>query len=187
MSMRSLISRAANFAAYHHDGQIRKHVGENYINHPMRVAETVEATNLDEEVVAAAWLHDVVEDCGVNNNTITELFGGRVSRLVYAMTDEPAVPGGPNRARRKEITRQRFLMLQGQDAIDAHTIKVADCLDNAPSIREYDPEFWKVFKEEVSQLAGVLCLAPPYLLDRLCDELEIKRLDHSRQTVWKLT
>lgn len=177
------ISAGRTYAVEWHGGQKRKYTGEPYWRHCEEVASLVEPY-LDPEPVAAAWLHDSIEDCGKSPEDVESIFGPRVRRLVVALTDVPYIKGGPNRAARKEMTRMRLLCLNGQDSIDAHTIKAADCLSNAPSIRDHDPDFWRVFRREVADLARVLTLAHPILLDRLCDELGVERLDHSRQTVW---
>ncbi len=176
---------AAAFAELEHEGQQRKYGEESYVCHCLRVAALVAGTGLDDEVVASAWLHDVVEDCDVTHDDISDQFGPRVARLVALMTDEPTVEG-TNRPARKEITRNRFLLAQGQDAIDVHTLKVADCLDNAASIKAYDLDFWKVFRSEVTQLVNVLALGAPVLKDALCYVLEVPRIDHSRQSVWRI-
>lgn len=183
--MKRYLSEAARlFAMEAHKGQRRKYTGEQYIMHCGEVASRVRAAGLSEEAIAAAWLHDVVEDCGIELSEVEQEFGEYVGRLVALMTDIPYMEGGPNRAERKAMTRQRFLMAEGQLAIDSHTIKLADCLSNAPSIKDYDRNFWIVFRREVGELINVLTLGEPSLMDELCDVLSIPRLDHSRQTVW---
>lgn len=179
-----IIKQAAKFAAAAHHGQNTKLGRRTYIEHPAAVAKIVAGTGLDSEVVAAAWLHDVIEDCGVTDSDVTFHFGARVARLVVAMTDIPWVKGGPNRAARKAATKSRFLMLQGQDSIDAHTLKAADCLHNAGSIKEHDPSFWVAFSREVESLAQVLVLAHPGTLDALADILEVPHRSHKGQRVW---
>jgi guanosine-3',5'-bis(diphosphate) 3'-pyrophosphohydrolase len=162
------VSRAAaEFAAASHDGQRRKYSDEPYIRHPARVADRVAGTGVDPEVVAAAWLHDVVEDCDVAVAELAARFGERVARLVEHLSEPPKWPGGPSRAERKAAYRRRLLVLQGRDAIDVHTIKAADCLDNIPSIRDNAPGFWKVYGREIVLLSNVLTLASPDLLAEL--------------------
>ncbi len=166
----SLIHEADTFALVAHMGQLRKYSNEPYIEHPRRVSTTVASVGMDEHVQAAALLHDVVEDCGVSLDTITDRFGTKVARLVAIMTDDP-IREGRNRAARKKATRVRFTHLQGQEAIEAHTLKAADLIDNAPSIRDNDPSFWGVFKREVTELQNVLVSAHPDLDDYLSDLL----------------
>jgi GTP diphosphokinase / guanosine-3',5'-bis(diphosphate) 3'-diphosphatase len=80
-----LIEEAYEFAYEAHEGQSRK-TGEPYIVHPIDAAMTVADLNLDGAAIAAALLHDVVEDCGVTNETISERFGADVARLVEGVT-----------------------------------------------------------------------------------------------------
>lgn len=167
----SLAAAAAEFAREAHRGQYRKYADEPYHLHTARVAEAVAGAGLDEAAVAAAWLHDVVEDCGVTLPELEARFGARVARLVDLASEPPAVPGGPNRAARKAAYRERLRRLQGQEAVDLHTLKAADCLDNVPGIRDHDPGFWRVYRREVAALAEVLTEAPPAWLAALRREL----------------
>src|SRR3970040_315974 len=80
-----LIEDAYGFAAECHDGQLRKS-GDPYIVHPIDAALTIAGLNLDGAAIAAALLHDVVEDCGVPNQEIVRRFGEDVARLVEGVT-----------------------------------------------------------------------------------------------------
>ena len=80
-----LIEEAYVFAKDAHEGQSRK-TGEPYFVHPIDAAMTVASLNLDGAAIAAALLHDVVEDCGVSNEEIGEKFGTDVARLVEGVT-----------------------------------------------------------------------------------------------------
>jgi GTP pyrophosphokinase len=80
-----LIEDAYEFAHEAHEGQNRK-TGEPYIVHPIDAAMTVADLNLDGAAIAAALLHDVVEDCGVSNEDISQRFGADVARLVEGVT-----------------------------------------------------------------------------------------------------
>lgn len=177
--MNIIIEQAATAASLAHDGQVRKFTNEPYFVHCEAVAMMVMTTGLDQEVVAAAYMHDMIEDCNVRPTWIGEHFGERVMRLDVSMTDMPASPGF-NRAARKKLTRDRFQLLQGQDCIDAHTIKVCDLHHNISSIREFDPNFYKLYREEAIDLLRVLCHADQKIKDRLCDELETPRIQNAR-------
>lgn len=166
-----LVRAAADFAAASHLGQCRKYSQEPYIHHPARVAARVAELGCDAEVIAAAWLHDVVEDCGVTVAQLAARFGDRVARLVHRLSEPPAQAGGA-RVVRKATYRRRLLVLQGRDAIDVHTVKAADCLDNVRSVREHDPGFWRVYGRETRLLCNVLTLAHPDLLDELRETLK---------------
>ena len=80
-----MIEEAYVFAAESHDGQMRKS-GEPYIIHPLDAALTVAELNLDGAAIAAALLHDVVEDCDVKPEEIARRFGDDVARLVEGVT-----------------------------------------------------------------------------------------------------
>ncbi len=80
-----LIEEAYDFAHEAHEGQNRA-TGEPYIVHPINAAMTVADLNLDGTAIAAALLHDVVEDCGVSNEEISKRFGADVARLVEGVT-----------------------------------------------------------------------------------------------------
>ncbi len=80
-----LIARAYAFAERAHKGQARKS-GEPYINHPVAAAEILREWHLDDATVAAALLHDTVEDTGVPLETIRKEFGDEVAFLVDGVT-----------------------------------------------------------------------------------------------------
>ncbi len=80
-----LIEDAYAFATSCHEGQIRNS-GDPYIIHPIDAAFTVAELHLDGAAIAAALLHDVVEDCGVTIEDLTHRFGEDVARLVEGVT-----------------------------------------------------------------------------------------------------
>lgn len=136
------VELAKYFAIAAHDaiGQIRKYTGEPYWVHPQAVAKIVSNAGGDEDMVAAAWLHDAVEDTQVSIDTITSLFGERVSTLVAGLTDVSILEQG-NRAARKKIDR----MHTSEQSPDCKTIKLADLIDNTHSIMEHDRNFARVY------------------------------------------
>jgi guanosine-3',5'-bis(diphosphate) 3'-pyrophosphohydrolase len=84
-----LAREAFEFAAEAHEGQERKGDGSPYINHPISLARLlVEAGHDDEELLAATFLHDVVEDTDTTLEEIDEAFGSGVHDLVAAMTED---------------------------------------------------------------------------------------------------
>src|SRR5256885_14143715 len=82
---RELIVRAFRFAATAHEGQQRRS-GEPFIMHPVGVAKICAELRLDEQTLAAALLHDVVEDTDTELSTVREEFGDEVARLVEGVT-----------------------------------------------------------------------------------------------------
>lgn len=83
---KQLITRAAAFAAEAHKQQKRKASGVPYVNHLLRVAEQAAAHDLSTEAIAAALLHDVVEDTPVTLDELKARFPARVVELVRLLT-----------------------------------------------------------------------------------------------------
>ncbi|MEL4015337.1 HD domain-containing protein [Dryocola clanedunensis] len=151
--MQTLEERARRFASKAHAAseQRRKYTFEPYIVHPAAVVELVRSVTSDEEVLAAAWLHDTVEDTDTTLIDIEERFGPQVAALVAMLTNPEQLPG-TNRASRK---RAHFLHT-AQASPDAQTIKLADIIDNTREILKYDPHFARVYLiEKRLQLAGM--------------------------------
>ena len=94
-----LISKALVFATEAHQGQQRKHNKMPYIVHPLDVFNKLREVGVkDEDVLAAALLHDVVEDCGVGEGLIRNQFGGKVLQYVMECTKTEDNHAGKNRA-----------------------------------------------------------------------------------------
>lgn len=153
--MTGLQSRAYMFALGAHSatGQKRKYTHEPYIIHPVEVAEIVKTVpKHTDEMVAAAYLHDVVEDTEVTIETILGHFGVIVTNYVRLLTNPPAVESGPNRKERKMHDRTR---LAGAPE-EVQTIKLADIIANTESIVRHDPKFAVTYLDEQRQLLEVM-------------------------------
>jgi len=164
----SLEFEARIHASYWHRNQKRKYTGEPYIVHPAEVASIVRTVPHTEEMLAAAWLHDVVEDCGVNRGSINEHFGATVSVLVCRLTDISQLSDG-NRAVRKAMDRQH----SAEGCAEAQTVKLADLISNSRSILAYDPNFAVRYMREKRALLTVMTKGDPTLwaeADRICRE-----------------
>ena len=131
-------------AAHAAIGQKRKYSGDDYIVHPARVASIVMRHGGTDEMVAAAWLHDTVEDTDVTPILITKMFGVDVADIVEGLTDI-SLPDDGNRAKRKSIDR----MHSANASTEAQFVKCADIVDNSWDIAENDLSFAKVYKSEV--------------------------------------
>lgn len=83
----SLLTRAAIFAALAHDGDVRKGSNLPYLVHPMEAAAITAGITDDQAVIAAALLHDTVEDTGASTDMIEHQFGPRVAELVAAESE----------------------------------------------------------------------------------------------------
>jgi len=156
-----MLDDVLKFATAAHGDQKRKYTGDPYINHPIAVAEIVETVPHTKAMIAAALLHDVVEDTHVTLDQIEDRFGSEVSELVGWLTDISRPEDG-NRRTRKALDR-----LHSADApAEAQTIKLADLIHNSISIAEHDPNFWKVYKEEKVELLKVLTKGDKSLMVR---------------------
>ena len=146
-----LVSRSVAFAAEAHASQTRKYTNEPYITHPISVARMVAEEAGTPEMIAAALLHDIVEDTPVTAEQIEMEFGGVVAELVRQLTDVSRPEDG-NRAHRKALDRDHL----SKGSAAAKTIKLADLIDNAGSIQKHDPKFAKVYMAEKKLLLEVL-------------------------------
>lgn len=155
-----LIAEARVFAIAAHSavGQIRKYVGEPYWMHPERVAWAAMERGMSDEAVAAAWLHDTVEDTKVTMPLIHGLFGLKVAEYVGALTEDR--PEGLNRAQRKELACKKL----GAACAEVQDLKLLDGLDNLPSVMKHDPKFAKQYVVEKESLLIVLTKASPDLI-----------------------
>jgi (p)ppGpp synthase/HD superfamily hydrolase len=151
--------KARNFAVEAHASidQVRKYTGEPYHVHVHAVAELVETKTKDEEILAAACLHDVLEDVEPSmpqygRETIRKEFGERVLSLVIELTDIYTKENYPdlNRKKRKQLEAERL----AQVSDDAKLIKRADLFDNNKTIA--GSSFNKVWLEEKAVLDSMI-------------------------------
>ncbi len=131
--MSKLVKTAAQMAARAHATQLRKYDGSMYIIHPMRVAGRVLLLDgTTDEMVAAAWLHDVIEDTTLTADDILAACGLSVLRLVLELTN--AKTEGLNRAERKAVQHRKLVHV----SLEAKIIKCCDRLDNLGDIPDND-------------------------------------------------
>lgn len=156
--MITLTKLAQAFATAAHAGQVRKYTKKPYVEHCLNVSMIIldsmgseGGVKYDQEVVAAALLHDVLEDTLVTHRAITSFFGDKVARIVKELTDI-STKGDGNRAARKAIDRAHL----AKASPEAQTIKYADMLDNLRDIVEHDEDFAKVYVLEMKALLKVL-------------------------------
>lgn len=125
--MDNLESRARLFAIRWHDsiGQVRKYTGEPYWKHPEAVAALVQTVPHTSEMIAAAYMHDVIEDTPCTEAEMREAFGDAVADLVMWLTDA-SKPENGNREARKRIDRAHTAAAPAE----AKTVKLADLIDN---------------------------------------------------------
>jgi len=147
----SLILEAARYATVMHGDQKRKYTGEPYVVHCFEVADWVASVTDDATMIAAALLHDVVEDTPATEADVRQMFGDRIADLVAWLTDVSKTEHG-NRAARKEIDRLHSAV----SPADAQTIKLADLCSNTQSIVRHDPGFAVVYLKEKALLLPML-------------------------------
>lgn len=179
----NVVERARIFATAAHAavGQVRKYTGEPYIVHPAEVASIVATVpNHTDEMLAAAWLHDTVEDTEVTMADIRNEFGFVVAELVGWLTDV-SQPEDGNRAARKAIDCEHT----GRATAEAQTVKLADLISNTKSIAEHDPEFAEIYFREKDNLLKVMvrgdaelmkrCLGQVGMAQQLMDQARLNR------------
>lgn len=144
-----LILRAFHFAVEAHSEQKRKYTNEPYIYHPIAVADILHNAFKSDApppfIIAAALLHDVVEDCGVSFTTLRREFGDEVAVAVMHLTDLITHDQG-NRETRKLLEAVRI----GNAPLYAQLIKLADLISNTESITKHDKDFAVVYLKEKS-------------------------------------
>ena len=128
-----LVREAYDFASKCHEGQLRES-GDPYIVHPVDAAMTVADLNMDGATIAAALLHDVVEDCGIPTSDLSARFGTDVAKLVDGVTKLGRIPLVPpeetvwNESIQADNLRRMFLAMA--DDLRVVVIKLADRLHN---------------------------------------------------------
>lgn len=158
-----LVQRAREFGtrAHRRIDQQRKYTHQPYEVHLKAVSQLLAEVTDDPEVIAAAWLHDTVEDTEATLEDIRGAFGEGVARLVGELTDV-SKPSDGNRAVRKAIDRAHL----ARASVRAKTVKLADLIDNCRDICTHDKGFCRVYLGEMAALLGVLGDGDPALLER---------------------
>jgi (p)ppGpp synthase/HD superfamily hydrolase len=163
MATDNLLSfRAMTFARQVHAEQKRKYTGNPYADHLAEVCGIAMSAGWHiteihpDKFMATCWLHDSIEDQGVNPEEIRRQFGDEVALGVLALSD---LEEG-NRAERKAASRYRLAKAPGW----VQTIKVADLISNTSSIVQHDPKFAVTYLEEKRLLLDVLTKADPRLV-----------------------
>jgi GTP pyrophosphokinase len=128
---RELLTRAFDFAARAHDGQVRRS-GQEFIYHPWGAAKILAGLRLDEATLAAALLHDTVEDTGVEIEDIRTEFGDEIAKLVEGVTKLTRVQFQSRE--HAEAENYRKLVLAMAEDLRVILIKLADRLHNLRTI-----------------------------------------------------
>ena len=146
-----LVSEAIAFAVKAHDGMRRKKSNAPYILHPMEAAVIVGTMTDDQNLIAAAALHDVVEDAEISIEKVEEKFGKRVRELVESETEDKRADLPPSETWR--IRKEESLMfLKNTDDIGVLMVWLGDKLANMRSLyRDFKVEgndMWQRFNQK---------------------------------------
>src|SRR4051812_31612104 len=128
-----LAAAALRFARRLHLGQYRKQTGEQFVEHPIAVAKLLSDSGYDGALIAAAYLHDVVEKTDVQLDEIRERFGPGVASLVKCLSEDPDIDGY---GERKRALRRGILASGGAPVV----ISAADGVANRRDWLKVPPE-----------------------------------------------
>lgn len=146
-----ILDKAICFAVEKHSGQVRKLANSPYILHPMEVAAIVGTMTDSREVMAAAVLHDTVEDTDATIEEIEENFGRRVALLVMTETEDKREDRPP--AETWELRKvETLLILENTRDLDVKMMWLGDKLSNmrsyARTYRTQGHSFWQSFNQK---------------------------------------
>ena len=174
--MKDLIERAERFARVCHAGQCRKGAAkEPYTMHLEEVSSLVHAWGGSEEAIAAAWLHDTVEDCPpTSQEDLVAEFGDRVAHFVAELTDDKSLP----KPKRKELQIENA----SKKTPEAALVKLADKTSNVGAIAKSPPEGWSLARRlQYIAWAEKMVAALPHLHEkglnefkRRCEQAELQ-------------
>jgi len=147
-----LLDRAIVFAVQAHHNTERRGKGFPYIVHPMEAVEIVATITPDQELLAAAALHDTIEDTDVTVNQLREAFGNRVAELVHSESDQldgEVFTGGENESETWHARKQAAIDRLAAASHDAKIVAMGDKLSNMRAIwRDYQQQgdaLWQIF------------------------------------------
>ena len=162
-----IIERAERMANFAHLGVQRKYTGEPYIFHPRRVADLVRERTNTTTLIAAAKLHDVLEDTPLPPEDICNECGVEVLSLVLQLTN-PSKGMKLPREVRKQLDREHLRHVSH----GAKLIKLCDRFDNVLDMKGADQDFKQMYHDEAVLLLQVLKGTDPYVENLLEHALE---------------
>lgn len=169
----SLVGRAYAFAEEAHKG-VQRASGDPYFTHSAAVAETVAAWGLDEASIAAALLHDVVEDTGYTFEDVERTFGSEVRFLVQGLTKLDTLP---HKVEDTEVENLRKFIVSFSEDLRVLIVKLADRLHNMRTLGALPDERRKKFAWETLELYAPL--AYRLGMQKLSGELEDLAFPHA--------
>jgi GTP diphosphokinase / guanosine-3',5'-bis(diphosphate) 3'-diphosphatase len=149
----SLIRKAWQFCVQQHSGQLRAS-GEPYIIHPLEVAEVLAEMKLDATAIAAALLHDAVEDTPATSQEIEAGFGDQVAHIVEGVTKIDKIQFANREDRQAENVRKMLLAMVTD--VRVVLIKLADRLHNMRTLEHLKPERQEAIARETLDIYAPL-------------------------------
>jgi guanosine-3',5'-bis(diphosphate) 3'-pyrophosphohydrolase len=182
------------FADKAHGEQKRKYTGERYVVHPVKVMEILKHHTNNPVILAAALLHDVLEDTTVSENEMRTFLNKldyplpteEIITLVIELTDVFTKKNYPH-LNRKKRKRLEFARLANASA-NAQTIKYADVLDNTRDVVEYDRDFGLTFLREAKAMLPCISKGNPDLYKKVINTVDeylrvLDRIDTNKKPV----
>ncbi len=168
--MDDLILRAARLANHWHAGQLRKYRPQPYIIHPSRVAGRVMLLDdVTADEVAAAWLHDVIEDTPCTADLLLQSdMPRRTVELVVELTNPSKQASDLPRAARKQMDHEHLSGISHE----GKRIKLLDRIDNLRDIKAAEQGFQSLFAAESVELAACLAAVDDELLEEFYCAIE---------------
>ena len=164
----SLVEKAHAFAAKAHEGVFRMFSGEPYVEHCERVAGALAELGFDPDVVAAAYLHDVIEDCPISAAELAAEFSPRIAALVVEVTNPKKIPGMSKAERLAAVVKHL-----AASSYAGASIKLADMADNSSNVSAVSPAFAKGYLPKMAAKLAVLGHGHPELLAKVKKNLGI--------------
>jgi (p)ppGpp synthase/HD superfamily hydrolase len=154
VSTKPRAAQALRLATKHHEGIERRYTGEPYINHPVRVAEILLGARFySDEILAAALLHDCLEDKNIHGLTMPDTLisnncGVRVLRWVQLLSNTEKGP--------RDLRKQRAAERIRNAPAEVRAIKLADIIDNCTGIADLDPDFAETYLREKEYMVSIM-------------------------------
>ena len=148
--MENIIDRAIIFATNAHSGTMRKGTTIPYIVHPMEAGAIAAGLTDDYEVIAAAILHDTLEDTNTTFSSLKEAFGERVADLVAFESEDkqPERPANATWRERKQATIDSLLTAEQEEMIIAFSDKLANLRAIYRDYLNLGNELWNRFNQK---------------------------------------
>jgi guanosine-3',5'-bis(diphosphate) 3'-pyrophosphohydrolase len=153
----TLVEDAYKFALKAHKGQVRKS-GDPYVEHPLQTALILAELQLDASTLAAALLHDVPENCGIEIAELETKFGAEVAKLVDGTTKlgKLSLPAPAVAARGAQAENLRKMLVAMAEDLRVVFIKLADRLHNMRTLGALSPEAQHSIAEETLEIYAPL-------------------------------